>query len=321
MSAAAVALRVVLLFMWMVALAGLAAERWWVAELLVSLRVQQMCVLVPFVLVLCVARVSGRWRLSAVLLLCWHLWWLRTAWLAEGPSGDVVSSAVELTVCVSNVQADNPDVESVLGSLRDCDADVIAVLELTRALRIRLSGEFAEEYPYFLWEEREPGHFGIGLLSRLPIRSSAIVNYRLPSVPSIEAELELPGGGVVQLIATHPRPPMDAWQHRMRNEHLDVLADRVSELRGSGGFPVIVMGDLNVTPWSPTFGRLQDRGGLWSVTAGGGLEPTWYQRPGFLYGLVLDHVLHTDGLRHLRRRILPGNGSDHRSVVVEFQLD
>ncbi|MFN6150542.1 MAG: hypothetical protein ACK5BP_11310 [Planctomyces sp.] len=51
MSAAAVALRVVLLFMWMVALAGLAAERWWVAELLVSLRVQQMCVLVPVVLV------------------------------------------------------------------------------------------------------------------------------------------------------------------------------------------------------------------------------------------------------------------------------
>lgn len=321
MSAAAGVLRVVLLSSWVVAIAGLAAERWWVAELLVSLRVQQMCVLLPVVLLLSVAGVSRWWRLCGVLLLCWHLWWLRSAMWAEGPRGELVSSGAGLTVCVANVQADNADVESVVSSLRASEADVIAVLELTRAVRIRLAGEFAGEYPYILWEEREPGHFGIGLLSRLPIRSSAIVNYRLPSVPSIEAELELPGDRRVQLIATHPRPPMDAWQHRMRNEHLGVLAERVSELRGSGGKPVIVLGDLNVTPWSPTFGRFQDRGGLWSATAGGGFEPTWYQRPGFLYGLVLDHVLHTDGVSRVRRRILSGNGSDHRPVLVEFQLD
>ncbi len=321
MTVVAGVLRVFLLALCVVAVAGLWAERWWVAELLVSLRVQQVCVLVPVLLLSMVARMSRWWRLCAVLLLCWHLWWLRTAWRAEGPSADLTLPAERLTVCVANVQADNPDVASVVGSLRACDADVIAVLELTRALRIRLSGEFAESHPYFLWEEREPGHFGIGLLSRLPIRSSAIVNYRLPSVPSIEAELELPGGGVVQLIATHPRPPMDAWQHRMRNEHLGVLGDRVAELRGAGGLPVIVVGDLNVTPWSPTYGRFQERGGLWSATAGGGLEPTWYQRPGFLYGLVLDHVLHTDGVRCAGRRILSGNGSDHRPVLTEFQIE
>jgi endonuclease/exonuclease/phosphatase (EEP) superfamily protein YafD len=321
MSVATSALRCSLLALLIVAVSGLLSGWWWFAELLVSLRVQQLCVLVPLVVLAFLLRTCWRWRLLGVVLLFWHIWWLRSAWISDGRSVEQGLSAADLTVCVSNVQADNPDMESVLRSLRACDADVIAVLELTTALRIRLQSEFAADYPYFIFAEREPGHFGIGVLSRLPLSSSAVVNYRLPSVPSIEAELELRGGDRVHLIATHPRPPMDAWQHRMRNEHLDVLAARVVELRAASQLPVIVMGDLNVTPWSPTFARLQDRAGLRSVTAGGGLEPTWYSRPYFVFGLVLDHVLHTEGIGSLRRRILPGSGSDHRAVLVSLRLE
>ena len=47
MTVVAGVLRVFLLALCVVAVAGLWAERWWVAELLVSLRVQQVCVLVP----------------------------------------------------------------------------------------------------------------------------------------------------------------------------------------------------------------------------------------------------------------------------------
>lgn len=321
MSVVTSALRLSLLALLTVAVSGLFSRQWWVAELLISLSVQQLCVLLPLVVVAFVVRAGRRWRLLGVVLLLWHVWWLRSAWIPDGRSEVPGKWAADLAVCVANVQADNPDTESVLRSLRACDADVIAVLELTTALRVRLQAEFAAEYPYFVFEEREPGHFGIGVLSRLPLCSSAVVNYRLPSVPSIEVELELQDGRRVHLIATHPRPPLDGWQHRMRNEHLDVLAARVAELRLVSQLPVIVLGDLNVTPWSPTFVRFQDRAGLRSVTAGGGLEPTWYSRPHFLFGLVLDHVLHTDGIRSLRRSVLPGNGSDHRAVLAELRLE
>ena len=318
MSGVAAAVKVCVVAFVAVACAGLLADRWWLAELLVSLRVQQVLVLLPIILLSCLLKLPRWWLACGVAVLAWHLWWLRAAWLPEQP---VVGQArVDLSVCTVNVRADNPDLEAVLASLRLCDADVIAVVELTSALRRRLESEFSAEYPHFVWTEREPGHFGIGLLSRHPLRNCSLVNYRLPSVPSIEAVVQLSADQSVHVIATHPRPPMDSWQYRMRNEHLWVLADRVRELQAVDGQPVIVLGDLNLTPWSPIFGQFQKRAGLRSAAAGDGLEPTWYSRPGFPFGLVIDHVLYTDGVFRLSREILGGNGSDHRPVRVGLQV-
>jgi endonuclease/exonuclease/phosphatase (EEP) superfamily protein YafD len=323
MSAVAGAVKVCLAAFVAVAIAGLLADRWWLAELLVSLRVQQVLVLLPVILLCCLLRLRRWWLVCGVAVFAWHLWWLRVAWLPEQSSvvGPVVEAGgVALSVCTVNVRADNPDLEAVLASLRDCDADVIAVVELTSVLRRRLESEFSAEYPHFVWVEREPGHFGIGLLSRYPLGNSSLVNYRLPSVPSIEAVVQLTADQSVHVIATHPRPPMGLWQYRMRNEHLQVLADRVRELRGGDGWPVIVLGDLNLTPWSPIFGQFQERAGLRSAAAGDGLEPTWYSRPGFAFGLVIDHVLYTEGVLSLSREILGGNGSDHRPVRVALRV-
>ena len=233
MSGVAAAVKVCVVAFVAVACAGLLADRWWLAELLVSLRVQQVLVLLPIILLSCLLKLPRWWLACGVAVLAWHLWWLRAAWLPEQP---VVGQArVDLSVCTVNVRADNPDLEAVLASLRLCDADVIAVVELTSALRRRLESEFSAEYPHFVWTEREPGHFGIGLLSRHPLRNCSLVNYRLPSVPSIEAVVQLSVDRSVHVIATHPRPPMDSWQYRMRNEHLWVLADRVRELQAVDG--------------------------------------------------------------------------------------
>ena len=83
---------------------------------------------------------------------------------------------------------------------------------------------------------------------------------------------------------------------------------------------MVVLGDLNVTPWSPWFRRLLEAGGLADL-AGGPHRPTWAPAPvPAALGLALDHVLATPGIRLLSRRLGPRLGSDHRPVVVHLEV-
>ena len=71
-----------------------------------------------------------------------------------------------------------------------------------------------------------------------------------------------------------------------------------------------------MTPWSPWLGDFEAQSGLKLATGGNEIIPTWYVKPIFPLGLVLDHVLISDNLRCIRREIGPDVGSDHRAVIV-----
>ena len=61
---------------------------------------------------------------------------------------------------------------------------------------------------------------------------------------------------------------------------------------------MIVMGDLNLTPWSPLFSDFETSTELTRAGRGYGLTLIWYARvETFAMGLVLDHCLISDDLR------------------------
>jgi endonuclease/exonuclease/phosphatase (EEP) superfamily protein YafD len=80
---------------------------------------------------------------------------------------------------------------------------------------------------------------------------------------------------------------------------------------------VVVVGDLNATPWSHAYGVLRLGGGLVDTLRGRGLQPTWPEGWGFLM-IPIDHVLHTRGLGSADRRTGPAFGSTHRPVLVRI---
>ena len=47
----------------------------------------------------------------------------------------------------------------------------------------------------------------------------------------------------------------------------------------ASAIPVVLLGDLNLTPWSPLFLELQSRSGLVRGISDFSLEPTWYRFP------------------------------------------
>ena len=104
-----------------------------------------------------------------------------------------------------------------------------------------------------------------------------------------------------------------------RNDHLNQMAARIERFRGSmPEVPVVLIGDLNLTPWSPLFADFLDRTKLSRGQVGANFTPTWYRGRTFAQGLVIDHVLLDERLTSISHRVGSRIGSDHRSVTVKL---
>mgnify|MGYP003556423943 CR=1 FL=1 len=87
----------------------------------------------------------------------------------------------------------------------------------------------------------------------------------------------------------------------------------------SSDLPVILLGDLNLTPDSPAFARLLDASGLRDAVDGRRWRPTW--QAGFWpLALRIDHVLVSPQLCVESVEVGPSIGSDHRPVIARLRL-
>ena len=75
---------------------------------------------------------------------------------------------------------------------------------------------------------------------------------------------------------------------------------------------VLVLGDLNATPFSPVFRDFIATAGLHNAMTN--ITPTW-----FLFGLHLDHALHRQA-GNVQTTALPWGSSDHCAILVERQF-
>jgi endonuclease/exonuclease/phosphatase (EEP) superfamily protein YafD len=106
-----------------------------------------------------------------------------------------------------------------------------------------------------------------------------------------------------------------------RNLHLQKLSEKIrNEQQHPAPQPVIVVGDFNLTPWSPIFADFERSSGLHNAADGFGFTPTWYRFDGFPFGLVLDHVLVSGDMQCAAYDVGPDIRSDHRSVTVQLRF-
>ena len=102
----------------------------------------------------------------------------------------------------------------------------------------------------------------------------------------------------------------------LRDGQLAELATLVGHQR----HPVMLLGDLNASPWSYPFRRLLRDTGLLNSMRGWGVQPTWPAPLGPL-GIPIDHVLHSEEIRITRRSTGPWIGSDHLPLIIEFAIE
>jgi endonuclease/exonuclease/phosphatase (EEP) superfamily protein YafD len=298
---------------------------WWVRYLDFP-RVQfAVALLVLIILLIVIGGVKRTWSLIAVLLgigaLGYHAYKLLpyttlVAPLAVAEPGCAEDNRLELLV--ANVQQSNETSEALFRIVEEVDPDVFVVLETDPWWDAALA-DMTERFPYgtqFVPEGEDTGAFGMHLLSRYRLIGSETMFYFGNDTPTIIADLALPGGAPVQVVAVHPRPPL-YWSQptTMRDAHLMMAA---LEARGSD-IPTIVAGDLNAVPWERTVRRTMRIGELLDPRVGRGLYPT-YDVQSWLMSWPLDQILFQDRFALVEWNVLRSFGSDHAPVFATLCL-
>jgi endonuclease/exonuclease/phosphatase (EEP) superfamily protein YafD len=206
-----------------------------------------------------------------------------------------------------NVAAQNRDRAAVIRVLRAAKPDVVLVTELTPFWAAAL-GDLSRDLPFQRLAPRA-GAYGIGLLSRVPF----IVVEDIPAGASFMAVrfVEPP----VTVLGAHAFPPFTPHMLRLRDQEFARIAAFV---RGQPG-PLVLLGDLNSSSWSPAFRDLLRDAGLRDTRLGRGLQPTW---PAWLpiTQIAIDHALVSPEVRVHARWVGERLGSDHLPVVLDFSL-
>lgn len=241
------------------------------------------------------------------------LWVWAPLWMGGTPTPGVRSARL----VVANVYVGNPSPQRLLAELKAHNPDVMLLMEVDNRWRESITRTpWFPEYPYRLDADRDDA-YGMMLLSRFPLRRSDVL--WLDEVPALHAELRVHDRDV-RLIGVHLTPPATT-------EGLRALRRQVEPLRAwievPGAPPAIVAGDLNLTPWNPTFRQITRGVNLQTVQSriSEPYWPTW--RPTSLLPMAdlpilpIDHILVGERVRVHRYTRSPGYGSDHVAHVVD----
>ncbi len=218
-----------------------------------------------------------------------------------GLAGDFSLRVVSLNVLLSNRHQQRVQ-EYLLAS----HADVILLMEVNDRWMEALPALRAK-YPYRIAETRA-GFSGIALFSRVPWQEARIWKPDADSAPTIEVRMNYQGRDFV-LIGTHPKSPSSPRRAHARDRQMRWLAEHVAREKE----PVLLMGDLNSTPWSVGM-RLITAGNLDYRSLDAPLVPTWLARS--IFAIPIDQVLCTAPLAIARRSIGADVGSDHRPQEI-----
>ena len=296
----------------LITLFTLAASQFWLADLLIHFRVQFVLLLILF---LGIAVFNRQWKLATLFVVFIVINLLPILPYYFTGNNAVATASKRLRVLSANVLSTNADVEAIARVINQSDADVVAVIEVSPLIVEYLS----ENCPDYLYQHFEPrgGNFGIGVMSRIPLTDVELIESPPLQLPSYKIAFTF-DGQECEMIATHPIPPTGAVKKKCRDgqlEHVVGLFDRHSEQACQ-----ILVGDFNLTPWSPEFRKLLKNSGLKDASVGFGVQPTWHVFPTYLGGLKIDHVLVSPETRVTDFAVIAVPGSDHSAVLAELEI-
>lgn len=286
-------------------LLGFLGDLWWPFDLLSHFRFQYVVGLLLAVGLLAV-RSPRKLALVALAGVAVNLALLFPLYLrSPAPTASVSTT---LRILTFNVGVNNQRTGDVISLFAESGADLIFVFEggpqWEEAIR---SSDLAYELSPGL-----PTAFGFGnaILVRagLQVRLDGVrVGPNAPRARQLDMDFD---GMPISILAVHPPSPTSGAKSAVRDEQLAGVADWAR----AQDRPVVVVGDLNASPWSHSFRPLTESG-LVSSLDGFGLQASW---PSVLgpFGVPIDHLLHSPELTTVTRTTGPSLGSEHRAVSI-----
>lgn len=280
----------------------------WAAELMTHFRVQAAIAGVV-IAVACASLRLHRTALATCAFVAFHVIPMLPYLIPAQPPTPTGQPQIRLMQI--NVLTGNRDHLAVEQAILAANPDIVGLVEVNRRWLAALAPLHAR-YPYRI-EHPQDDNFGIALFSRFPLDNLQLRPLAVPGLQMITGEFTL-GSTPITVAVAHPVPPSGRSLSALRNRQFVRLSEILKE---SEGREIILLGDLNTSPWSPVYYDFEQAAGLRNSARGFGLFPTW---PSGIPPLMipLDHCLISPGLRATTFKLGPHIGSDHLPVLIEI---
>lgn len=151
-----------------------------------------------------------------------------------------------------NIQKDNQQVDQMLRIIRDADADIVAIQELTPWLSDAAEEQLAQTYPYRALHPQSD-YSGQGILSKFPLANDEFWQINLGH-QRVDVDWN---GQTIGLFNVHPMHPIRGlrFDGQSRAEEIDDVLRRAEAVNT----PLLIVGDFNMTNLSDDYARVTAR--------------------------------------------------------------
>jgi len=233
--------------------------------------------------------------------------------------------AVTFTVASYNINYGNPDLPSVVKTLRKANADLVCLQETNRKSARYLRAKLAGLYRHIGFRHAG-GAGGFGFLAKKPIKAVKFIPRKFGYFGAWVVRARLGGRNVhvanVHLVPIVPRrneglAGLIALWLRTEGIRGKEIAHICASLPAKG--PVLIVGDLNSTSQMQAYRYLTGRkyvDSFASVTPRADKHVTWgWRYRGVDWQFRIDHIFHGPQVKTVASRIVKSNASDHRLLV------
>jgi endonuclease/exonuclease/phosphatase (EEP) superfamily protein YafD len=292
---------------------GFAGRWWWLFDVFAHFRVQYALAAAALTLV-CAWQRRPAWAGIMAACLAANVAVMHPYLnLAQGArAGETPSDSATVRAITMNVWYRNRSYAAAERFIRESWPDFVLGVEMTPAWR-RALASLRDILPYTVPAPRA-GTSGLVLYSTHPCLRCEILDIGDVGLPAVVGEFRV-GGRTLTIVGAHFTVPLGPAHAHLMARHVAAVGDYVRALPG----PVVLLGDLNTTPWSHYFRDLRARSGLRDSALGRGIQPTW---PAWwrIPMVTIDHALVSNDIQFVDRQVGPPIGSDHRPVIVDFTI-
>ncbi|MBW3666997.1 MAG: endonuclease/exonuclease/phosphatase family protein [Actinobacteria bacterium] len=298
-------------FLALVALATLLGRWVWWLDVLANFRVHYFAILTVAGLVI----VVSRWRNLGYAILgvaLVNLVFVLPLYVGSPGEGD--PGAPAMRVMSFNLLSSNENFSGVIEYIDTVDPDLVLLHEASRPWEAAID---SSELRYEMIRPRSDDLvFGTLVLVRQERVEAISHGFAADQPRAVELHYRPSGWPEpIQVLSTHPLAPTEARRAALRNAQIRFAAEWAESREGA----VMVVGDLNATPWSWPF-RLLTEAGLRNSQIGFGVQASFPATSIFLVRVPIDHLLHSEALVVRDRYLGPALGSDHFPLVVDIEL-
>lgn len=284
---------------------GYLGKFYWVFDLFAHFRLQYTIILLIMFLLFFLYKKPSLAAI-AIVFLTPNLYEVSTIFFGGNKNKDLQKY---LKISSINLLSNNGDEQAVLNFIQSRNPDIVILQEFNERWEKDLA-KVIENYPYQKILPRTD-NFGIAMLSKVEVENMTELNLSPAGVPSLLATI-LFDNQQIHVLAIHPIPPVGSQASQFRNAQFASIIAMKQVLHKNK----IIIGDFNITSYSPHFKQLASELNLLDSRKGFGILATW---PTWFPPLkvTIDHCLISPGIYVKNRAVGEPIGSDHLPIYVE----